>query len=1041
MIKTIKQACRFNPVIQDYRMSQGIENLADLIHDAGDGREFFSRNFVTHGMEQLFREGLLRLSGKSDQAVFELTQAMGGGKTHMMIALGLLARHPHLRPEVLATDLSDRVAFGQARIAAFNGRNNPDNYIWGEIATQLGEAEAIKPYWVNGPKAVDQRQWKEIIGDKPTLILLDELPPYLDNASTQVFGQGTLANMVVYSLSSLMSAALELPNCAIVVANLSGSYKAQTKALGDAISNLQQETRRQAMTITPVQLAGNEIYEILKKRLIDELPDERVIADIADEYAQQIKKSEDGGYIVAASLEQIAEQVRETYPFHPSFKHLVALFKENEGFRQTRGLMQFTARLLKSVAEREADDVFLIGTQHLALNDDQVKDEIERIAPKLMPALTRDIADNGNAIAETIDDELDGDAAQQVMTLLLASSLSRAVGGRIGLSDSEIIEFLAAPNRKADEFLQALQRLREHAWYLHREDQRFFIKETENLSRQIERNAKEVPQPKVDQALINRLTGILQPERRNAYQDVQVLPKLDELKLGGPRTLIVIKPDGKVPPSELQNFFDYQQEKNNLLVLSGQDSLLADAVEERLRELYAIEQIHKRLKSGDTLFEEARDRFEEAEDRFGKALSAAYNRLYFPANDPVDGRDVLAGVTIDQGLKLGQGDQSAETQIEKLLASSRADYKLVAELSKDNFDECFAQAEEYLWPSGKDNRRTPWKDVATRAKCSPIWPWMPGASGLDTLKTEALKQGRWRLGEDGYIEKGPFPKDKATVNVSVINVKPETGETVLSLTPRHAGDSPVVYWSTKADVSDKDNKVEDLDNFSSTEGTLYFWVKDTTGQHESAAATRWLADLKIRHQVEPAADKRRVTLAATPHADIYYTLDGSNPKDGTRYDAPFEIGSVSCRLLVFARAGEANKTADFQIPASGDKTAQIVDSKPARLQSKRVALDTTDRVFSVINRFRDQPGTRFKGVRVEIGEGENTVTVRFQEREVTAAIIEGVVNSLRDVLKEPDAPLNIAIADGIAFDTGFALKEFAKLAGIELKPGDINQEE
>ena len=33
------------------------------------------------------------------------------------------------------------------------------------------------------------------------------------------------------------------------------------------------------------------------------------------------------------------------------------------------------------------------------------------------------------------------------------------------------------------------------------------------------------------------------------------------------------------------------------------------------------------------------------------------------------------------------------------------------------------------------------------------------------------------------------------------------------------------------------------------------------------------------------------------------------------------------------------------------------------------------------------------------------------------------------------------LPDGIAFDTGFALKEFAKLAGIELKPGDINQEE
>ena len=183
-----------------------------------------------------------------------------------------------------------------------------------------------------------------------------------------------------------MSAVLELPNCAIVIANLSGSYKSQTKILAESISNLQQETQRQAMTITPVQLSGNEIYEILKKRLIDILPDESVISDIAEEYALQVKKAKDGSYIIASSIEQIAEQVRETYPFHPSFKHLVALFKENEGFRQTRGLMQFTARLLKSVEKRENDDVFLIGTQHLNLNDDQVKDEIERIAPKLIPA-------------------------------------------------------------------------------------------------------------------------------------------------------------------------------------------------------------------------------------------------------------------------------------------------------------------------------------------------------------------------------------------------------------------------------------------------------------------------------------------------------------------------------------------------------------------------------------------------------------------------------------------------------------------------------
>jgi hypothetical protein len=422
-------------------------------------------------------------------------------------------------------------------------------------------------------------------------------------------------------------------------------------------------------------------------------------------------------------------------------------------------------------------------------------------------------------------------------------------------------------------------------------------------------------------------------------------------------------------------------------------------------------------------------------------LSAAYNCLYIPVNDATSGRDELGKVTIDQGLKLGEGDQSAEAQLEKLLASPRADYKLVQELKKENLDEYFAQAEEYLWPSGKDNRRTPWKDVATRAKCSPIWPWMPGSSGLDGLKTEALKQGRWRLGEDGYIEKGPFPKDKATVNVSVVSVKPDTGETVLSLTPRHAGDSPSVHWSTKPDVSPKDKKVDDLDNFTTAEGTLYFMVKEPTGKYESGPPTKWLAAVKVRHQVEPAADKRRITLAATPRAELFYTLDGSNPKDGVRYEGPFEVGSASYRLLVFARAGDANKTADFQVPASGDKTVQIVDSKPARLQGKRVALDTTDRVFGVIKRFRDQSATRFKGVRIELGSGENTVTVRFQEREVTASVMEGVITSLRDVLGEPEALVNIAVADGISFDTGFALKEFAKLVGLELKPGDVSQEE
>ncbi len=481
MLGTVRDACKIHPMVHDYRMTEAIENLSDLISGEGDGAEFFARNYVTQGMDTLFREGLLRLAGRSDQAAFELAQAMGGGKTHLMVALGLLAKHPHLRPAVLPAELAERLDFGPTRIAAFNGRNDPDHYIWGEIGEQLGEADRVRPYWIDGPRGIDEKKWLEIIGDEPTLILLDELPPYLLNADTRSVGKGSLADLVTYTISNLLTAAIKLPRCCVVIANLSGSYDAQTKDLARIMSNLQQESRRQAQTITPVQLAGNEIYEILKKRLFTELPGETLIDSVAEAFAEQVKAAEDGGYITARAMEEVAEEVRETYPFHPSFKNLVALFKENEGFRQTRGLMQFTARLLRSVWNRDANDVFLIGTQHLDLNDAEVRDEIQRVNSALLPAVVNDIADHGNARAEEIDGDLGSDAATQVAKLLLSASLSRAVGAHTGLTQAEVIEYLAAPYRKADEFLAGLDRLRDRAWYLHREGEAFYFKETENL--------------------------------------------------------------------------------------------------------------------------------------------------------------------------------------------------------------------------------------------------------------------------------------------------------------------------------------------------------------------------------------------------------------------------------------------------------------------------------------------------------------------------------------------------------------------------------
>tara|TARA_Y100001973_G_scaffold27049_2_gene40916 strand:- start:17179 stop:20313 length:3135 start_codon:yes stop_codon:yes gene_type:complete len=1037
MPHTVKKSCTFNPLVHNYRASQGVEKLTDLISEQGDGEGFFQRNFVTKGMEQLFREGFLRLAGKSDDGVFLLQQAMGGGKTHLMVALGLLAKHPNLRRSVLPDELAERVSdLGSVKVAAFNGRNDPENFLWGEIGDQLGITAQMKKFWQDGPKRIGQQDWLDMLSGQPSLIMLDELPPYLLGAKTTSVGGGSLLDLTIYNLGNLMSAALELPNVMVVITNLESAYGEETKAIASAIETLNNEAKRQARNITPVELSGGEIYQIIKKRLIDELPSDDIISAVADAYAQEIKKAERSGFVRHASLEQVTEQVKETYPFHPSFKHIVALFKENPTFRQTRGLMQFAARMIKSVIERENDDVCLIGAQHLDMNIDEVSDEIRSIAKDLQPAITHDLYDNGNAIAEQINAELESDLGTQVGSLLLASSLSRSVNARRGLTESELVEFLAAPGLAQDGISSALNMFKERGWYVHREDERYFIRETENLSRKIERIAKDLPENKIDDAFINHMRGALEPVSKKAYQQLYVMPKMDEIDLRGDRVLIVLKPDGRTPPENLGNFFEYTENKNNFFVLSGGDTHMANNVDDRLREMYATEQVLSTLKPGDSLYDEAQERLNDAKNRFASAVAHAYNKLYYPNVNHED-KPTLFDATIDAGLKLGNNNE-AEKQIEDLLSSMRCDEKLnLKVIDDDAWLSVWSMAEEDLWQGGQ--RRTPWRDVLMRARQKTEWGWLPGGKrGMERMKEAALRQGRWRFGDDGYIEKGPFPKESTGLNIVVNETDFDTQTTTLQLTPVNAGNAPVIYYSESSDVDESCEKVTDPDNFKTGSGTLYFIVVDSNKEHDTGEPVKWTASLSLKHQPKSAGTKRLIEIKSSVAADIRYTLDGSNAREGAPYDAPIEIGQEAITVYVFAKSGDAECRKEFSVPAvntGGDTSVDITidDAKPAKLNlNEKVNLDSTGKTFEVLNKHKDSADTFFAGVRVIVGDGNDAINLRFGDREVTAKTILNSIEGLREAIGNADENVIVKIQSYIKFDTGFNMKTFAEDVSIAL---------
>jgi predicted AAA+ superfamily ATPase len=366
-MKTVRDACQLQPNALSIRLSDQIEQLDQLIHAEGDGEAFFEKTHITQGMQDLISEGIAGLAGVSTQAIFHLKQAMGGGKTHLLVGFGLLARHPTLRLKHCGGSLYAQ-AFETATIAAFSGRNNPDHFFWGEIANQLGKGEQFKAFWTSGPKAPDEQDWLKLFdGGEPILILLDEMPPYFHYLGTQKIGNGTVADIATRAFANLLTAAGKKSNICVVVSDLAASYDTGTKLINRALEDARQELGRQERNITPVDLAANEIYDILRKRLFKALPNKAEIEDIAEAYGRKLEEA-CKSKVANRGAEAIADEIAATYPFHPRLKNVIALFKENEQFKQTRGLIELVSRLLKSVWERQANDVFLIGPQHLDLS-------------------------------------------------------------------------------------------------------------------------------------------------------------------------------------------------------------------------------------------------------------------------------------------------------------------------------------------------------------------------------------------------------------------------------------------------------------------------------------------------------------------------------------------------------------------------------------------------------------------------------------------------------------------------------------------------
>ena len=959
---------------------------------------------------------------------------MGGGKTHSLVAFGLLASDPGLRREFVPA-VAAGAGFEAAKVVIFNGHQNPTNLLWGYIADQLGTGDVMAPFWRSGARTPGVDEWVQVLGTEPVLILLDELPSYLQMAQGEPVGSTTLGDLTIGALERLFNALPRCPRACVVVTNLKDDvYLDGSSQLRTLIESLTKHYDRNAQAITPVKQNSSEIFAIVRKRLFDKLPDPVRIDEIAQGYVSALQKAKRVDTI-PTTPETFVERIRETYPFHPSIRDVVARFAENRGYQKTRALIRLL-RLATRGAMDGQDNAFLIGLQHLDFNDQASLEEVRKINAAFSNAISRDIADRGNALAEKIDTADGNRTASAVAKLLLMSSLSTAESPLRGLTDGELIENLVDPLLEVSEIKTALGRLQGQAWYLFQGvDQRVFFGQTANVTAEVTDIAANIAEEQVDQTLREKLSEVFRPRTGALYSDrMAILPALDDIRLDDDRpTLVILEQQADQLPKDFNEWWGRQELQNRLLVLTADRNAMT-TLKTSARRQRAIAKVEERIRaqhgSGSPQMAELDGVRSREAAAFTSALRETFKSIVFPMRDRSKG-NFLRSVD-DFRMEFDRNDYSGEQQIIDTLAK-RGKF-----IPTDQFDAKFENirqdAEDLLFDADAVQQASLRRNAAVR----PGWFWLP-RNGFDQLVRTSVQRGFWRE-KDGLIARKWERITRVSARLDDFAPDPMiTGRFQVNVTPE---DADTVLYSESGPPDEKTATRLDGRVYETAAPAVWFLGVDSKGDAKTGTACEWRAPIRVKLDVTRNASGYRLSLMATPRAaSIRVSFDGSDPKTSV----PVPHGEMAAP----ATATNVRAIAEIGGQFGQEETAQLTPNKggageprlkpllkpdlPAVMTSRFEPRDTAA-AFTALDRLGKITGAKVQGGSAEVSStrGENDhLTLRLgRDVSVDAAVLDRQVKELAAILGA-EAPTVKLRLDTVAFPSGRDLMAFCDDAGVD----------
>ena len=662
------------------RLRDVMEQSADDIYK--NPERFFANTYPTAGLKTLLGEVLGRLTGyaPTNSPIIRLETSFGGGKTHNLIAL-YHAANGHIPKEVLGNyELNpEQVPHpGDVDVAGVvgsdldpsNGMPHPEDSVttytlWGELAYQLGGRlgyELARESDENraAPGAV---LFDRIIGERPTLIMIDEIARHLRSATAvpTITGESTLAEQSVAFLMSLMEYVASKQQVVLVLTMASDqdAFAQETTALQSALAEASAVSARQERVLTPT--GENEISAIVVHRLFKEIDRNAAKQTIAryGEYYHALQE-QDAPIHERAGRADYLQEFEVSYPFHPELIRVLNLKVGTiPNFQRTRGALRLLANVVRELWQDRPAQTWLIHTHHVDLAKQPIIEDLtSRLdRPKFKQVCEADIVSPQIGIpahAEEVDRPLVASGkppyAQRQSATIFLHSLTQGIATGVELSELLLATITPTATSGDDPAVMrsTLERLYENAWFLEYDGFRYRFKTEPSLNKIIADEMASVRPTRAKQEIEERVrkiwrAGFLKPVYfPNSPADIDDdsgKPKLAIMHFDA----VQINTETEAPPDLVRKLYEYsgvaesfRNFPNNVLFLVADDGQVDNMIAVARRYLATnritgsaerMREFHKEHQK------ELRKMREASELDVRVAITKAYRHLLYPSSD------------------------------------------------------------------------------------------------------------------------------------------------------------------------------------------------------------------------------------------------------------------------------------------------------------------------------------------------------------------------------------------------------------------------